>query len=248
MTRLPLCLVMLLSILFGGVHVGRAADEKEPSEFDNLKADYLLKRQDVLGPVTVRYRDELEQLSKRLMQKNDLDGAVFTKQELDVIQGLQNDVKTPTTKEPAELVRMRKDYALRCDTALKPVNQKYLTDLDLLAKKLMQKNDLDGAMAVKKELDAARASGALDGMAELRKALLATHWSWVHKAGENGVEMKFSANGKVSHIGMHGTWKITGLRDVTITISSAEKRVLRFDTPMKSYAEVPTGGSGKIWK
>ena len=69
-----------------------------------------------------------------------------------------------------------------------------------------------------------------------------------NKAGEKGVAMTFKDDGTVSHIGMHGTWQITGPREVTISISNGDKAVLRFDSTFSSYDEAAGPIRGKRWQ
>ena len=150
-------------------------------------------------------------------------------------------------KEPPELDRIRREYLQRRADAIKPIAATYQAQLESLLKKLTQNNDLEGALTIRRELDSLREGGALEIPGDLQKAILENKWSWTNKAGEKGVKMTFKDDGTVSHIGMHGTWDITGPRDVTIAISDRSKVVLRFDTNLTSYNQVGGAIRGRRW-
>jgi len=143
--------------------------------------------------------------------------------------------QAPNTKEPEDLARLRIEYGQRRVDALKPIMTWYEAQLEALQKKLTQSNDLDGALIVRRELESIREDSTKEGQEDLHTALLATKWSWADKQHGEGVAMTFHDDGTVSHIGMHGTWMITGPREVTITVSNGAKPVLRFDSELKSY-------------
>lgn len=151
-------------------------------------------------------------------------------------------------KEPDDLDRLRRDYIRRRADALKPVTAGYVAQLEVLQKKLTQNNNLESAMFVQRELESIRESSAQEGQGDLKKALIANTWSWTGKAGEKGVEMTFKDDGTVGHIGMSGTWQITGLLEVTITVSGGEKVLLRFDASLNSYTQPGGKLRGRRWK
>jgi hypothetical protein len=156
--------------------------------------------------------------------------------------------QAPNSKEPDDLDRLRKDYLQRRAEALRPVTTRYQADLETLLKKLTQRNDLEGALFVKKELEATRESSLQEAAGDLKKALLATKWSWTDEVGEKGVAMTFKDDGTVSHIGMRGTWQPTGPREVTITVSDGAKVVLRFDATFSSYNQADGSVRGRRWQ
>ena len=156
--------------------------------------------------------------------------------------------QAPNSKEPDDLDRLRRNYIQRRADALRPVTAAYVTQLEALQKKLTQNNDLAGALLVSRELESIRQSSAQEGQGDLKKALIANTWSWTGKAGEKGVEMTFKDDGTVAHIGMHGTWQITALLEVTITVSDGAKVVLRFDASLNSYSQPGGKIRGRRWK
>jgi len=143
---------------------------------------------------------------------------------------------------------MRQDYLQRRVDALQTITARYETDLEALLKKLTQNNDLDGALFVRKELEASRGAFAQESQADLKTALLATNGHGTSKA-EKGVAMTFQKGGSVSHIGMHGKWQITGPREVTITESTdGHNYVLRFNSMLSSYDQAAGPIHGRRWK
>ena len=156
--------------------------------------------------------------------------------------------QAPNSKEPDDLDRLRKDYLQRRTEALRPVTTRYQADLENLLRKLTQKSDLEGALFVRKEMETTRENFLQEAAGDLKKALLATKWSWAGKAGEKGVPMTFNEDGTVSHIGMHGTWQLTGPREVTITVSDGAKVVLRFDSTLSTYGQAAGPIRGRRWQ
>jgi len=151
--------------------------------------------------------------------------------------------QTPSQKEPDELVRLRQDYNLRRESALKPVEATYRQQLESLVRSLTSRGQLDAALLVRKELDALTDGGTDEE--PLRKALLESKWSWFGSDGQRDVVMTFAEDGTVSHRGMHGKWKITSPREVQID-SSQGLLILHFDGPIKNYNRVgkdPVHGS-----
>ena len=156
--------------------------------------------------------------------------------------------QAPPSKEPEELDRLRKTYQQKRADALEPVVTWYENQLETLQKKLTRKGDLDAALVVRQELDAMKENALQESGAELKKALLATSWSWTDKPDDKGIQMTFKENGDVSHIGMRGKWKITGPREATIVDSTGIKIVLRFDEKLTAYERFGGAIQGRHWQ
>lgn len=157
--------------------------------------------------------------------------------------------QVPLSKEPEELDRLRKTYQQKRADALKPVLTWYENQLESLQRKMTQKGDLNSALSVRQELDAMKEHALQESGEELKRVLLASPWSWTDKSNDKGVQVAFKDDGSVSHIGMRGTWKITGPREVTITDSNGTtKYVLRFDPKLTGYEQ--SGGliRGRHWQ
>ena len=168
--------------------------------------------------------------------------ALFALLSICVIPSLMLEAQTPATKETEELARLKNTFEQKRADALKPVNAWYETQLENARKKLTQKGDLEGALQVQNELKTFRESSLRESTDEFKKALLSTTWSWSEIPNDRGVEMTFKDEPTVSHIGMRGTWKITGPREVTL-IEGGVTHVFRFDQKITEYQKV--GGTGK---
>lgn len=147
----------------------------------------------------------------------------------------------------SELGELTNAYEKRRAEALKPVKTWYQAQLETLQKKYVQNNDLEAAVMVKDELEVVRRELGDDNFPDLRIALLGNHWSWSSKPTDKGVEMTFFPDGKVSHIGMKGTWVISGARELTLVEDKGEKRILKFDASLKSYRQTNGQVYGKTW-
>jgi hypothetical protein len=137
-------------------------------------------------------------------------------------------------KEPEELKRLRQQYQQRREAALKPITAGYQQQLELLVKSLTQRNDLDGAIAVRKELESLK---SVDPRREdLRSALLDYKWSWTGAARETDVFLTFLPDGTCSHRGGRQTWTITGPREVKLVETGGGRTfILRFDEALENY-------------
>ncbi|MDB5387139.1 MAG: hypothetical protein JWM11_2785 [Planctomycetaceae bacterium] len=150
--------------------------------------------------------------------------------------------------EPVELKSLKNSYQKQRVDALKTVTTWYETQLETLQKKYTQKGNLELALAMQKELKLFRESSLEENEGQIKKSLLASSWSWSERRTDKGVQMTFKDDPSVSHIGMRGSWKLTGNREVTITESTGEKRVLRFDQNLTEYQQVGGKINGRRWK
>lgn len=137
------------------------------------------------------------------------------------------------TKEPEELKRLRQEYTQKREAALKPINASYKQKLELLINSLTQRNQLDSAVAVRKELE--NLTENISGKTGLRHALLQSKWSWTGGAKETDVFLDFREDGTVSHRGMNGTWTITGPNEIKLIENGGRTLILQFDARLESY-------------
>ena len=156
--------------------------------------------------------------------------------------------QSPAAKELDDLDKLKNNYLLKRNDALKPVNAWYESQLESLRKKLTQKGDLDGALRVRDEIQSWKNGGSGDPEKEFVEALQSTHWSWAGTPQEKGVEMTFRQIQTVTHKGMSATWKVTGPREVTLEENGQVIRVLRFDQKMTEYKAVDGMICGHRWK
>jgi hypothetical protein len=74
-----------------------------------------------------------------------------------------------------------------------------------------------------------------ENQSELRRTILGRGWIWRSNEDGNGVVAVFHGDGVVEHIGMRGTWVITGPDEVTITTAGDGLYVLHFDTSWRTF-------------
>ena len=60
-------------------------------------------------------------------------------------------------------------------------------------------------------------------------------WLWRSHDDPQGVQMTFRCDHTVEHIGMQGTWRVSGPSEVTITTREKARYVLRFNTSLSAY-------------
>jgi hypothetical protein len=142
---------------------------------------------------------------------------------------------TPPDAPPPELARLQQELEKRRADALRPVEAWYRAQLEAMERK---QTDLspEAKAALTKALAAARAKVWEADQPELRQALLAAQWLWRSNDDAEGVATTFRADGSVHHIGMRGSWRITGPCEVTIQTEDREQFILRFNASLSAYA------------
>jgi hypothetical protein len=152
-------------------------------------------------------------------------------------------------KKPADEIELLKAmYTKKRADALKPVASWYQAQLESMQKKYTQKGNLDGALGIQAEIKRFQEGSVDENDGLLKRALLRHTWSWSDSPTEKGIEMTFKDDPTVAHVGMHGNWKITGNREVTIIDSGNTKTVLRFDENVTEYRQVGGNLLGHRWK
>ncbi len=141
---------------------------------------------------------------------------------LAVMAGYSEDAKE--NKEPAELTAAKKEYAEQLEKVTAPVKAKQIARLEKLKKQLTTKGDLQGALAVQKEIE------ALEGKEEIS---FVGKWNW---AGGGLVEIK--ADGTATFIGQawKATWKEKDGKAVLVWSNGA----------IETVSVASDGNSGKV--
>jgi hypothetical protein len=153
-------------------------------------------------------------------------------------------IGTATTDQPpSELARLQQEFDRRRAEALRPVASWYRAQLEALQRTLSDQPPVTQT-AIAKALAAARETFWQDDQPELKKALLAASWLWRSSDDAEGVATTFRADGSVEHVGMHGTWRITGPCEVTIQTDAHEQFVLRFNASLSAYEADRSNVSG----
>lgn len=117
-------------------------------------------------------------------------------------------------REPAELTAFRARYQADLENSAKPIQARYIFDLQGLLKTLTQRADLAGALAVQKELDAIHAQENPGKPSAYN--LAGTKWI----SGDGSSQMEFQAGARFAEAwhGHHytGTWHKESERDVVV--------------------------------
>ena len=141
---------------------------------------------------------------------------------------------TTTDQPPSELARLKQEFEKRRADALRPVATWYRAQLEALQRRLADEPPAT-QRAIAQALAAARETFWQDDQPELRQALLAAPWLWRSVLDADGVATTFHADGSVGHVGMRGTWQITGPCEVTIRTDDDGQFVLRFNASLSAY-------------
>jgi len=139
-----------------------------------------------------------------------------------------------TIRPQPEIERLQQEFERRRAEALRPVAAWYREQLEKLQKKLL--SEAPGSEAkVAEALRAAREAFWQQDQPELKQALLRSTWLWRSDDDPRGVPVTFRCDGTVEHIGMRGTWRVSGPSEVTITTQDSERYILRFNTSLNAY-------------
>jgi hypothetical protein len=119
------------------------------------------------------------------------------------------------------------------------VNADYLRDLQTLQTRSANNRVLAEQIAAEKQkvLENAATVGTQEPAA-LKKALLASRWSWTGAAMETDVFMTFRPDGTVSHRGGTLTWKIMGARKLKMFDGGGRTFILRFNEALDHYKTI----------
>lgn len=140
-----------------------------------------------------------------------------------------------TTAQPQpEIERLQQEFERRRAEALRPVAAWYREQLETLQKKLSAEAP-GSETKLAEALKAAREAFWQQDQPELKQALLRSTWLWRSDDDSRGVPVTFRCDGTVEHIGMRGTWRVSGPSEVTITTQDSERYILRFNTSLNAY-------------
>ncbi len=135
-----------------------------------------------------------------------------------------------------DLAPLRERYHQKRESVLQGVVATYVAELRKLEKKFAAAGKLEEAVTIRKEIQEAEAELLRETARDLREALIAYKWSW--HPGNTSVKLDFATDGRVHHIGMTGSWKIVGKRQVLIDIDGGPDDVLmEFDDKLTRWAQ-----------
>ena len=127
----------------------------DSAELISLRDEYqktCLKKSRV---VLSAYLKELKALEKKLLQKHDVEGALFVQKECVYTEKrMQNQAQLRKTHgEPSELRELRYKCEQKIIKRTKPIRSRYISNLEELEEKLLKRKDARGTLAVQQELE-----------------------------------------------------------------------------------------------
>lgn len=148
--------------------------------------------------------------------------------------GEPNDRTVTAQKPHRELARLHKEFTQRRTNALRSISIWYRAQLEALQQKhSVQPPEIQTEIA--NALAIARETYWQDDQPELRQVLLAASWLWRSAEDADGVATSFHSDGTVDHLGLHGTWRITGPCEITIRADEHEQFILRFNASLSAF-------------
>ena len=131
---------------------------------------------------------------------------------------------------PPELAKVQQEYAQRRAEAVRAATAWYRAQLEVL------RTQHAAEPAYLAALNDLRETYWTNDQPELTRALITTPWIWRSDVDANGVVVTFYGDGRVEHIGLRGTWRITGPSEVTIQTGEGDApMVLRFNASLAAY-------------
>jgi hypothetical protein len=140
-----------------------------------------------------------------------------------------------TVARPAsELEQLQQEFDRRRAEALRPVSAWYRERLETLRKRLF--TEAPGSEAkVAEVLQAAKEAFWDEDQPGLKQALIGNTWLWRSNYDPHGVTVTFRGDRTVEHVGMRGTWRISGPSEVAICTEEGDRYHLRFNTSLSAY-------------
>jgi hypothetical protein len=133
-----------------------------------------------------------------------------------------------------ELEQLQQEFDRRRAEALRPISVWYRERLETLQKRLY--TEAPGSEArVAEVLRAAKEAFWDEDQPELKQALIGSTWRWRSNYDPHGVPVTFRGDRTVEHIGMRGTWRISGPNEVAISTEEGDRYHLRFNTSLSAY-------------
>ena len=135
---------------------------------------------------------------------------------------------------PPELVAAHTRYDTAVTTAIKPIRERYVLELQQLKSRAMSLKQLDLAVAIDEEIKTLGDTNST-GTATLKARLSEsdTKWTWEDFQGGTSV-IHFTKDGKFHHPGFGGTWKVTAPKTVIIE-TSIGKATVKFNDDFTTY-------------
>ncbi|MEM1443338.1 MAG: hypothetical protein AAGF67_13405 [Verrucomicrobiota bacterium] len=128
---------------------------EEPEALSTSRAGYERALENAVSPIQENYIEHLTKLQSNYTRNNNLDGAVAVRKEIESLDKTVEDdpVKTEPSEEHEELNTSRANYEKAVKRAKAPIHEKFRNYLTQLQREYTRSNNLDGALAVRKEIE-----------------------------------------------------------------------------------------------
>ena len=217
-----LCLALVGLMAAGDAGVGQSAQGKPPPELASLQRRYAQDTESAIRPIRERHLEALQGLVRSLTVKRDLQGASSVQQELDSVKSFGGGLAPgPGADSGDEQGALRRRYTQDTESAMRPIRERYLQNLEGLVRSFTVRGDLQGALAARQEIDFVKAGGS-----EL-KTLFGT---WKFGGPQSPHLRTFHLDGTMTTPnfgGASGSWKRVA-RGVEVTYPNGNKDVMLF--------------------
>ena len=245
-----------------------APGPKDPDDLIRLRSIWEKTRQDAVHPLTAAYFQSLESLKMKLTQAGSLDAALAVDKEIKSFADTgKHGGKQASKSAPEEMTKLRDEWEKGRKEAVAPTDIRYTDALHGLKLKYTQAGDLDGAIAVEKEIKAvasaslpegrisapatpAGKAAAFDPAKEDISKFCGVKWlfgpDYITKSGPNERWMKLRTDGAVitgwkQHL---GKWKLIAPSKVEVRPFLDEARTLTMEFDAK-FETAGVEGDGK---
>lgn len=134
-----------------------------------------------------------------------------------------------------ELRHLQAEYGKQQADALRPVTLEYQRKLEALRKSFDERNDIAALAVVDVAIAGQKQAFWEQDQPELAAAITHGRWRWCSEVDADGVDVIFRESGAVEHLGLRGSWKITGPSEVTVKSEDGGDYLLRFNASQTAY-------------
>lgn len=141
-----------VSLIMGfGVLTTAVAEQAEPERLMELRGSFEKAKERVMTPINARYLGQLEELRTILLQSNRLKDAVVVDVEIKRLKG-ENAEGGSSNRLIPEFDRLKEASERDREAALTPLNERYVEELAKLKVGYAKAGDLEGTLAVDREM------------------------------------------------------------------------------------------------
>ncbi|MEM6280093.1 MAG: hypothetical protein AAF733_11475 [Verrucomicrobiota bacterium] len=128
---------------------------EEPEALTTSRAGYERALEKAVSPIREKYANHLTQLQSKYTRSNHLDAALAVRTEIEALEKMvqEGEALEGLSEEHEELTTSRANFEKAVGRAEAPIHEKFLNYLTQLQRDYTRNNNLDGALAVRKEIE-----------------------------------------------------------------------------------------------